>query len=403
MLAVFKTIFYRLLDSVNNVTFRYLYYQLSLRERLIGIIGPRGVGKTTLMLQYIKNHLLPDEKVFYFSADHIYFNKVTLVDFIEELYQTEGITIFFIDEVHKYKQWDQELKNIYDSNPAIRIVFSGSSSINLIKGSYDLSRRAVLYHLNGLSLREFICFKSKTHIDVIEPNDLLKNYGKYDQKLAMIEKIKGYFIEYCQYGYYPFSFEGVDTFYEKLIRIIDKTIYEDISNFYNLKTENLHYFRRILNYLTTIPPGKVNANNLSNYLGVDAKTALHYLHILQETGLVNLLFANVPGNQLLRKPEKVFIQNTTLLHALNSQLGQAVEIGTSRELFFIQSLKGANIPVFYSEKGDFESLNTIFEIGGKNKSSKQIKNAQLPALVVKDDVFISSPGFIPLHYFGFLY
>jgi len=403
MLDVLKTTFYRLLESVNNTTFRYLYHQFNLNDRLSGIIGPRGVGKTTLMLQYIKNHLLPQEKIFYFSADHIYFNKVTLIDFIEELYQTEGIKIFFIDEIHKYQQWNQELKNIYDANPALKIVFSGSSSIDLVKGAYDLSRRATLYQLNGLSFREFIYFKTQKYQDVIYIKDLLQNYNQYDQKLSTLEKVKGDFLEYCQYGYYPFYFESSTNFYDKINRVIDKTIYEDISNYYNLKTENLHYFKKILNFLTTIPPGKINANNLAKHMGVDAKTALNYLHILSETSLVNLLYPNAQGNQLLRKPEKVFIHNTTLMCALHSQLGQPVEKGTVRELFFIQSFKGANIPVYYSDQGDFESSNTIFELGGKNKTRHQIKNARHAAVIVKDDILTSSLGVIPLYYFGFLY
>lgn len=403
MIASLKTTYHRLINELDIKTHRYLYANFNINNRLTGIIGARGVGKTTLMLQYIKEHLYDGSQAFYFTADHIYFNKVSILEFIEDLYQTEGITIFFIDEVHKYKNWNQELKNIYDAFPAIKIVFSGSSSLDLIQGGYDLSRRATIFHLYGLSFREYINFTTDNDIPPLNFTELLANYKNYDKVFSQIPKIKGHFNNYLQQGYYPFLFEDPYSYYEKIIRVIEKTIYEDIANFYNLKTENLTYFKKILNFLASIPPGQINTYNLARHLGVDSKTAAYYLKILQDTGLVHLLYTAEGGNQLLRKPKKVFLNNTTVLYALNNYLGQDISKGTARELFFIQAVTNARIDVFYNKQGDFQAQNTIFEIGGKNKTGRQLKDVKLPAIVVKDDIMVSSKDVIPLFYFGFLY
>ncbi|MFI4955888.1 MAG: ATP-binding protein [Gammaproteobacteria bacterium] len=373
-----------------------------MKNRLLGIIGARGVGKTTLMLQYIKNSMTDELKhTLYFSADHIFFTNHTLVEFVHEAYFNEKIKYFFIDEIHKYQNWNQELKNIYDSYPEVKVMFSGSSSIDLIKGAYDLSRRALLKHLHGLSFREYLNFKTGSRYEPVPPAVLLANYQDLDRKFLSIEQLKRHFNDYLERGYYPFVFSDEEGYYQRINRIVEKTIYEDIANFYKLKTENLHYLKRILSYLATIPPGEVNTNNLARYLGVDNKTAYHYLHILSETGLVSLIYPQATGNQVLRKVEKIFLNNTTLHYALNEQLASPIEKGTIRELFFVQSLRSAGVDVFYNKQGDFMALDTVFEIGGKNKTRRQLSSST--GIVVKDDVLVSGQGVIPLYYWGFCY
>lgn len=402
MIETFRTLFYSLLGHVDYTHYRYLYPAINLNNRLMGIIGPRGVGKTTLMLQFIKNDLQHELKhTLYFSADHIFFTKTTLVEFVHEAYFNEQIKYFFIDEIHQYKNWEQELKNIYDSYPDVKIVFSGSSSIDLIKGASDLSRRVVLKHLDGLSFREYLNFTTGSHHSVISAEDILSNYQDLNTLFLAIEQLKRHFSDYLENGFYPFVFSGEEGYYQRINRIIDKTIYEDIANFYKLKTENLHYLKRILSYLATIPPGEVNTGNLARYLSIDHKTAFHYLHILSQAGLVHLIYPDASGNQLLRKVEKIFLNNTTLHYALNTQLASPIEIGTIRELFFIQSLKNAGIDVFYQKHGDFTAMDTVFEIGGKNKTAKQLKNTA--GILVKDDILTSTHGVIPLFYWGFCY
>lgn len=401
MIDSLRLIYERLLDTVVTDHYRYLYYQFNINNRLTGLIGARGVGKTTLMLQYIKNHL-NDERVFYFSADHIYFNSTRIYEFVENLFLTEGIKIFFIDEIHKYKNWNQELKNLYDGFPQIKIIFSGSSSLDLIKGAYDLSRRAKLFHLPGLSFREFLNFETKLNIEPLSFSDLISQPHQYNQMLANIPKIKGYFQQYLRQGFYPFYNEDKLSYYEKILQLIDKTIYEDISNFYNLKTANLQQIKKILNFLASIPPGNTNIHNLSKNLSMDDKTVIHYLVALEETGLVNLIYPAEPGNVMLRRPEKIFLNNTNVQYALEGRIGSPIEIGTIRELFFIQCLKNANLKVFHGKKGDYQVQNYFFEIGGKNKNGSQIKG-ETQGYLIKDDILISSGKQIPLMYLGFLY
>ncbi len=396
--------FHRLIEELEVTTHRYLYKAFQLKDRLIGLIGPRGVGKTTLLLQYIKEYLYAEGKAFYFSADLVYFKSENLLEFVADLYQNGGYRIVFIDEIHKYANWNQEIKNLYDSFPRLQIVFSGSSMLDLVYGSYDLSRRASLYSLRGMSFREYLQFNQKGHWDPLLGEDLFTGMsGKALQKLSHIEKLAPLFQEYLETGYYPFVAENPLSYYDKLRRIVDKTIYEDIANCYKLNSSYLHFFKQILHYLTTIPPGKVNTHSLAKHLKIDVKTVGHYLQILHEVGLVRLLYPVEGGGIGIRKPAKVFLHNTTLLHAICQYGGGEKNKGTERELFFFQSLMDADIPVFFSKVGDFFAKDTIFEIGGRNKTAKQLKKATHPAYLVKDSLRSPYGNEIPLHYFGFLY
>lgn len=401
MLRSLQLIYQRLLNDVSLEHYRFLYDQFSLKDRLTGLVGPRGVGKTTLLLQIIKNQL-NQPNVFYFSADHIYFDKITLYAFMEELYLSDGINTFFIDEIHQYKNWSQEIKNIYDGFPAIKIVFSGSSSLELVKGSHDLSRRAKMYYLPGMSFREYLNMKTNSHIKSIAFADLMHNHQKYDDVLANIPRIKGHFNEYLQQGFYPFYRENPLSYHEKILEVIDKTIYEDIANFYNLKTENLHQFKKILNFLASVPPGNTSVHNIGKNLSIDDKTIANFLKSLHETGLVNLIYPAEGGNSGLRRPEKIFLNNTNLQFAIEGTLANKIDVGTIRELFFIQAISQAGKNVFHSKKGDYAVDEFTFEIGGKNKTAQQIQNVE-HAFLVKDDILTSRRREIPLMLMGFLY
>lgn len=401
MISSLQMIYHRLLHDVSLTHHRFLFPQLKLSSRLTGLIGPRGVGKTTLLLQLIKQYF--DQKsAFYFSADHFYFSNHTLYEFIEDLFLHEGVQTFFIDEIHRYANWCQELKNIYDGFPAIKIIFSGSSSLDIVKGGYDLSRRAKMYTLPGLSFREYLSFYTGHTLEVIPFNELMENHAQYDALLSSIPKIKGHFNDYLKQGYYPFQKEDPLNYYEKLLTVIDKTIYEDIANFYRLKTENLFHFKRILSFLASIPPGNMSIHNIAKNLSLDDKTVSNYLVQLKDTGLIHLIFPAGEGNTLLRRPEKIFIQNTNLHCVINGTVNGNIDIGTIRELFFIQSLTGAGKIPYYSKTGDYEVDHFILEIGGKNKTTQQIKN--IPnAFLIKDDIIVSRRREIPLMLIGFLY
>ncbi|MGA8165117.1 MAG: ATP-binding protein [Waddliaceae bacterium] len=400
MIKFITETYHRLIEELEITTQRYLYPIFSLKDRLTGLVGPRGVGKTTLLLQYIKNELYSNKETFYFSADSVYFDSFNLVEFVSDLYAHSGYKMIFIDEIHKYPNWNQELKNIYDSFPKLGVVFSGSSMLDLVHGSYDLSRRAVLYHLKGMSFREYLNFHGEKTWDPITWEDLLSGKATAPGK---VEKLKPIFQQYLEMGYYPFVEENPLTHYEKLRRVVDKAIYEDIANYYNLKTPNLQYFKKILSYLSNIPPGEVSTTNLGGHLGIDHKTAAHYLQILNDVGLVRMVYPQEGGSVALRKPAKVFLNNTTLLYAMEKFTGATVSKDTERELFFYQSVMDAGKEVFFSKVGDFSVENSIFEIGGKKKRSRQIKEALQSAYLVKDDILYPYGKSLPLHYFGFLY
>lgn len=391
--------FNRLIDKVSTHHQRYLYSTFQLKNRLTGLIGPRGVGKTTLLLQYIKNELYREKKAFYFSADFIYFQEETLLKFVSDLHQLEGYTTIFIDEIHKYQNWSIELKNLYDAFPSLKIVFSGSSMLDLVQGGGDLSRRAKLYRLHGMSFREYLNFLLGENFSVLSIEKLMDG----SEQIPTMPQLFTQFKNFLKHGYYPFVFEDVHSYYEKLIRIIDKTIYEDIANFYQLKTPNLQYFKRILTFLGSIPPGEVSIHTLSNNLGIDHKTAEHYLNILASVGLIRLLYPFVGGSHALRKPQKIFLHNTTLMHTLQQYHGEPISKGTERELFFIQSLQDSGIDLFYSNHGDFSTRDATFEVGGKGKNKKQLKAVEGKCFVVKDDILTPMRGEIPLFSLGFLY
>jgi predicted AAA+ superfamily ATPase len=404
MVESLKNTYYRLINEMNITTFRNLYETFTIDNRLTGLVGPRGTGKTTLLLQYIRDKIDDKHSAVYVSADHIYFNKKSLFDFTQELFETEGRRLFFFDEVHKYSNWNQELKNIYDSFPSIKIVFSGSSSIDLLKGTYDLSRRCVVYHLNGLSFREYINFSTNNNYGKYTFEEIIKNHMDITEQLAKIPKLKGYFNDYVESGYYPFVFEGTQLFNRKLLSIINKTVFEDIASNFNINTANLQYFKKLLYFLATIPPGEMNINNLSRSLGVDNKTIQHYTDILVRTGLSFKIAVNKRGGALIRNPQKLYLENSTLYHTICKEIGHDINRGAIREICFLQFLKNAGLPVFYSKEcGDFECEGIYFEIGGKNKTRKQLKKMNENAFIVKDDMLIGGGNTMPLYLFGFLY
>lgn len=391
--------FHRLVEELAITNTRYLFSHFSIHNRLTGLVGPRGVGKTTLLLQHIKKNLTSSDKPFYFSADLIYFQQASLLEFVAHLHQIDGYKIIFIDEIHKYRNWSVELKNLYDSFPSLKIVFSGSSMLDLVHGSGDLSRRAKMYSLRGMSFREYLNFVTGEHYEPVP----FENLTTYQSTLSSIPQVLSHFKKYLEHGYYPFVFEDEHSYYEKLTRIIDKTVYEDIANFYQLKAQNLYHFKRLLTYLGSIPPGEVSVHNIGNSLGIDDKTAEHYLFILNSVGLVRLMYHFGGGGKALSKPHKMFLNNTTLMHTLQQYHGNEINKGTQRELFFAQVMQDAGHDLYFSTEGDFRTQDTIFEIGGKSKSRKQLKGTQEPSFVVKDDILTPMPKEIPLFYFGFLY
>lgn len=387
------------INAVDTSFKRYLWNKINWKNRLIAITGARGVGKTTLLLQYISVNLNdnPDE-VIYVNMDDLYFSRNTLVDFASEFVKKGG-KYLFLDEVHKYRNWSQEIKNIYDYFSELKIVVTGSSALDIYKGKADLSRRAIMYKLQGLSFREFIALKYNHHFPVIALDDLLNNASKIVSPI--LEKIKPIklFEEYLQYGYYPFFKEGETEFQFRLKQTVNHLLDSDLPSVENIDFNAVHYLRKLIAILAEIVPYKPNIVKLSQQVGISRETLVRYLYLLEKADLLILLQTSAYGISKTNKPEKIYLNNPNLVNTLaDIQLNQ----GTLRETFFLNQLQVSHA-INYSEMSDFLVDNKYtFEIGGKNKSRKQITGIE-NAFIAADNIEFAWENKIPLWLFGFLY
>lgn len=383
-----------------NLTFkRYMLEKINWNNRLIGITGARGVGKTTLLLQYIKENLanVPAE-VIYVNMDDLYFSKNTIVDFADEFVKRGGKHLF-IDEVHKYKKWSQEIKNCYDYFPELRIVFTGSSALDIHKGEADLSRRAIVYSMQGMSFREFIELKYGHQFPAVQLEDILSKAPAYIS--TVLDKIKPIklFEEYLQYGYYPFFTEGETEFSIRLKQTVNHVLDNDLPSVENIDFNAVHYLRKLVAILAEIVPYKPNILKLSQQIGISRETLLRYLYLLEKADLLMLLKTDGFGINKMNKPEKIYLNNSNLIHTLTDS---SVNTGTARETFFFNQLRVGH-SVNWCEAGDFMiDGKTIFEIGGKSKSRKQIAGIE-NSFIAADNIEYAYQNKIPLWLFGFLY
>ncbi len=378
---------------------RYLWSKINWNNRLIAITGARGVGKTTLILQYIKEKLniSPDE-VIYVTMDDLYFSKNTLVDFTDEFVKKGG-KYLFLDEVHKYKNWSQELKNIYDYFSDLKIVITGSSALDIYKGKADLSRRAILYKLHGLSFREFILLKYNHHFSVIGLEEILNNASKKIPEI--LEKIKPLklFEEYLKTGYYPFFMEGESEYQVRLKQTVNQILDSDLPSVEKIDFNAVHYLRKLISILAEIVPYKPNIVKLSQQVGISRETLIRYLYLLEKADLLMLLQTDTKGIGKMNKPEKIYLNNSNLV---NSLADIQSNLGTLRETFFLNQLQ-VNHNINWSDKSDFYVDDKYtFEIGGKNKTRKQITGIE-NAWVAADNIEYAQQNKIPLWLFGFLY
>ncbi len=378
---------------------REIFDTIDFSERLIGIVWPRWVGKSTILIRYLSSQDI--SRSLYISADSIYFLDTTLLDFALRFHREYDGKILLIDEIHKYHNWQQELKNIYDSIPTLQIIFSGSSSIDLTSGSYDLSRRARLYHLHGFSFREYINYQYHLDIPWYSLSDIQRDHLSITQKLPNIPIIK-YFREYLEMGYYPYYVNEKTQDNTKILETVNKTIYDDIANYYSLKTENLIFFKKILNYLSVMEPWEVNTNKISKTLEIDNKTVNNYLEILEKWGLIRFLLQDVHGYNIMKNTSKIYLENTNILFAMNAGLMKNINIGTMKENFFITALQNSNQKILFSKIGDFMIDETIFEIWWMNKTFKQIWKMKDNSFLVLDDIIVGKTGVIPLYLFWLL-
>jgi predicted AAA+ superfamily ATPase len=401
MLEELFTIHNQVTKSIPSVFKRYIYKEIHWDSKAICVIGARGVGKTTLLLQYYYEKYKTVEKCLYISADNIAVIASGLFTIVSEYFIYGGEAII-IDEIHKYENWSMELKNIIDTYKDKQILISGSSSLDLIKGKYDLSRRIVYYELSGLSFREFIELDKKIIFPFYKLEDILKNHVNISNKITKSITILKAFNQYLDSGYYPYFTEGKKVYHKKLLNVIEKIIYEDIAITANIKKQNISVIKRILWIIATSISFTANIDKMSRELSISKEYVYNYLEYLEMAGLLTPLRNNAKGYKLSRKPEKLYFENTNLPAAINGSLKQISNKGAIRETFFINQLK-KDYKINLSNMGDFLIDDKyIFEIGGKNKNFTQIADLKDSYLAV-DNIEHGFKNKIPLYLFGFLY
>ncbi len=389
--------FYEKYAIIQTENVRSFIDTIDWNNRFIGIKGSRGVGKTTLILQYIKQNFKPDNTVLYVSLDSLYFLENKLYDLANDFYKKGG-EFLAIDEVHRYPDWALEIKNIYDNMPDLKVVFTGSSLLHLNEAKADLSRRAVMYSMPGLSFREFLNFETKIEFKAYTIDQILNNH--IELAITIKQKIKPlkFFNDYLNYGYYPFYLENKKSFHQKLSEIILTILEVDIPQYAHIQTSNIIALKKLLAVISNSAPFKPNMNSLSERTGISLNTMKLYLKLLNDAELLQLLYVENKGINSLNKPEKIYLNNSSLMKNLSLN----ANIGNIRETFFFNQLSKKN-KVYASKITDFYiDQKYSFEIGGKNKRRKQIKDLK-KAFIVKDDIEIGSENIIPLWLFGFLY
>ena len=363
-------------------------------EKLIGIIGPRGVGKTTLLFQYIK---LSEQKALYMSGDDIEFSNSKLYALADEFYALGG-RLIVVDEVHKYKNWAQEIKNIYDTFPDIKIRISGSSMLNILYEKYDLSRRLLLQNMGTLSFKEYLELTNEIELKNYTLQEILTKSSEISKELVFEHKnLYADFKEYLKFGAYPFFLEGIHSFNNKLYNALDKIIYEDIPSLNKIDYAHISIFEKLIFFVVSAnTPFSVNVASLSRELGVSEPTLNTYLQILDNTGIFKAM--RKQSKRISKKPQKLLFANTNILYAYADKTDMALDVGVVRETFFVNCFN----KIYYSDIGDFVVDDNIFEVGGKNKTFKQIQDINNSFLAVDID-FTSNDKKIPLWLFGFLY
>ncbi len=386
---------------------RYLYDAVDRDLRCVGILGARGTGKTTLMLQMVREHSAGgSDRALYVSIDSPYFQAHDLFEFAQTFHQHGG-EVLFIDEVHKYPDWSVHIKSIYDSLPGLKVFFTGSSLLKIARQKGDLSRRAVIYHLHGMSFREYINFTRHTAFSPFSLEEILKDHQALAADICRDLKILRLFKQYLRSGYYPFFLEGEDYYRLRLREVINHILEVDLPYISGIEIRQIAKIKKLLYMLAVTLPFAPNIVKLSEATEISRPKLYEYLEHLQDAKLLNLLRQRGRGYAILTKPDKIYLENGNLMHAIAEEMNA----GTLRELFFVNQLRNAfsNHPalvdatVELTDRGDFwvKSAYT-FEIGGKTKTYDQTKGIK-DSYIAADDIETGFGNKIPLWLFGFLY
>ncbi|MRR19474.1 AAA family ATPase [bacterium] len=377
---------------------RYLLENIPRDQRLVFISGARGTGKTTLLLQFLRSLGMPSSKAAYISLDDIIFSRLPAEDFAE-WFISRGGEYLLIDEVHKLPQWSVLIKTVYDRHPEIKIIISGSSALQMKKGEADLSRRMVTLHLNELSVREFSSMKHDTDIKPFTLDEILRDHERLAADVKSVIKPLMIFDEYLNHGAYPFFKEGEKYFHERLASAVNEVLETDLPAVSGVTYGSVLKIKRMLAVMAESVPFIPNITELGARVGISRDLMYRYLHLLEKAGLIYQLRKESAGISIMSKPEKIYLHNTGLSRALTLH---ETDRGSDRETFFINQVSASH-KVNWSDKGDFivDGKYTV-EIGGKNKSGKQIRDVR-NSFIVKDDIEHGTGNVIPLWLFGFLY
>ena len=396
---------HRLIESVSVVK-RYLYSRIDWNERCIGILGARGTGKTTLMLQHVRDRYGDSDRALYISVDSPYFQAHNLFKFAREFHQFGG-ELLLVDEIHKYPDWAVDIKAIYDSFPKLNIIFSGSSLLQISRQKADLSRRAIIFNLHGLSFREYVNFTGNKEYTAYVLEDILAEHRQIAETLCSEITVRKLFRDYQQIGYYPFFMESPGTYLFRLREVINHILEVDLPLVNRIEVRQLSKLKKLLYLLATSVPFTPNISKLAEATDISRPRLYEYLENLQDARLLNLVRSQGRGYEVLTRPDKIYLENSNQMYAI----AENVNTGTLRELFFVNQLRNAsalhpglveNI-VELSAKGDFiVKSDYTFEIGGKGKGFNQISGVE-KSFVVADDIETGFQNKIPLWLFGFLY
>ncbi len=381
---------HKLMTETDTTFVRYMDSRISWEARLIGLTGPRGVGKTTLVMQHAKTALPPD-KTLYVSAEDLYFADHKLLDLADNFTRRGGEHLI-IDEIHRYADWSRELKLIYDYHPELQVIFTGSSVLDITRGAADLSRRALMYSMQGLSFREYLALFHHICLPVASLTDILA--GHYDLPSGF--RPLAYFGDFLRHGYYPFG--GDDTDYLRLRQIVGMTLETDIPQYASMNAATGRKLKQLLAIIARSVPFKPNASSIAEALGVSRSSVADYCLYIEQAGLIAQLRDDTGGIRGLGKVEKIYIDNPTLAYALG---GDATDIGNIRETFFLGQTRIV-ADVTSSSASYFRIGRYTFEIGGRKKGRKQIEGIE-NAFVVKDDIEYGGGDTLPLWLFGMLY
>ena len=378
------------LKQTTSTFHRYMYDQISWESRMFGLVGPRGVGKSTMILQYIKDHR-EERRMLYVAADHLYFSSHTLVETVDE-FAKEGGEQIFIDEIHKYENWSLELKQIHDSHPDLKVGFTGSSVLDIYKGYSDLSRRAPIFNMQGLSFREYLALFHNIEVPAYSLDDILDQKARLDA----VSHPLPLFREYLQRGYYPFS--GDSDFGMRLRQVINQTMEVDIPQYANMNASTGRKLKKLLAVIAQSVPFKPVMDSLATVIGVSRNVLPDYFLYMEQAGMIGQLRDDTGGIRGIGKVEKVYLDNTSLAYLLGRE---ATDIGNIRETFFYNQMRVTQ-EVISSRISDFEIDGKTFEVGGKRKGKKQITDAE-EGYVVRDDIESGFDNIIPLWAFGLTY